>query len=24
VPVDIDQRIDVVKVGINYRFWSSP
>ena len=22
VPTDIDQRIDTVKIGINYRFWS--
>jgi outer membrane immunogenic protein len=22
LPLDIDQRIDTVKVGVNYRFWS--
>lgn len=24
VPTDIEQRIDTVKVGVNYRFWSGP
>ena len=24
VPADIDQRIDTIKIGLNYRFWSAP